>query len=104
LVRAIRAIPGVRMTENVEPMTTFGYPAVHFRATPEVRAETCDVNFFRTTAHGVVGGLDGTADFWVVDVEGYPVLVVSSRTDEVPRTVRREQAAIVDSIEFAFED
>ena len=59
-------------------------------------------NLFRTSANGVVGGTDGTEDIWVVDVDGYPVLVDSQRTAKTPPEVRRELAAAVDSIEFYF--
>ena len=104
LVRAVRAIPGFRITETAEPLETFGYPATHFRLIPEDPTATCDANLFRTGANGVVAGYADTEDVWVVDVGGYPVLVDAQRHGRTPQAIRRELAAAVDSIEFYFED
>ena len=40
----------------------------------------------------------------MVDVDGYPVLVDSSRSGEAPPAVQDELEAAVDSIEFHFEE
>jgi hypothetical protein len=104
LVRAVRGIPGYRITENVVPEEMFGHPATHFRLVPQDRQAKCDPNLFRTGAHGIVGGTQGVEHLWVVDVDGYPVLVESSSSGPVPPAVRREQAAAIDSIEFFFEE
>ncbi len=90
------------MTEKVEPVETFGYPATHFRLVPKDRTPPCDANLFRTTGNGVVGGSGSANDIWVVDVDGYPLLVEAQRTANTPPAVRRELAVAVDSIEFYF--
>ena len=105
LVRAIRQVRGgFRMTETAEPLATFGYPATRFRLIPTDAAAGCDDNLFITAANGVVGGYADIEDVWVVDVDGYPVLVDSSRSGEVPPAVQGELEAAVDSIEFHFEE
>lgn len=103
LTRAVRAIPGFRVTETTEPPEKFGYPATHLRLVPDSLPARCEANLFRTDVNGVVGGsTDNALDIWVVDVEGYPVLVESNRSGKVPPAVRHELAAAVDSIEFHF--
>ena len=102
LARAIREIPGYRITENAESLEMFGYPARHFRLIAEDPSASCEANLFRTAAYGVVGGTEGAEDIWVVDVDGYPVLVDSQQTAKTPPEVRRELAAAVDSIDFYF--
>ena len=77
------------MTETPEPLATFGYPATRFRLIPTDAAAGCDDNLFVTAANGVVGGYADIEDVWVVDVDGYPVLVDASRSGEVPPAVQR---------------
>jgi hypothetical protein len=102
LVRAIRRIRGFQLTESTEPVAKFGHPATHFRLVTAAPEGTCDDYLFITSANGVVGGTDGTEDIWVVDVDGYPVLVDTQQTARTPPEIRRELAAAVDSIEFYF--
>ena len=105
LVRAIRQVRGgFRMTETPEPLATFGYPATRFRLTPTDGATGCEDNLFITAANGVVGGYADIEDVWVVDVDGYPVLIDSQLSGEVPPAVQGELEAAVDSIEFHFEE
>ena len=101
-LRAIRRIRGYRVTETAEPLAKFGYPATHFRLVADRTGRHVRGNLFVTSANGVVGGTDETEDIWVVDVDGYPVLVDSQQTARTPPAVRRELAAAVDSIEFYF--
>ena len=56
-------------------MAKFGHPATPIRLVSTQTDHTCDGNLFITSANGVVGGTDETEDIWVVDVDGYPVLV-----------------------------
>jgi hypothetical protein len=101
LLRAIRRIRGFQVTESAVPLAKFGHPATHFRLVATAPDGTCD-NLFVTSANGVVGGTDETEDIWVVDVDGYPVLVDSQQTARTPPEMRRELAAAVDSIDFYF--
>ncbi len=101
LLRAIRRIRGFQVTESAVPLAKFGHPATHFRLVATAPDGTCD-NLFVTSANGVVGGTDETEDIWVVDVDGYPVLIDSQQTARTPLEMRRELAAAVDSIEFYF--
>lgn len=102
LVRAIRRIRGYQVTESAVPLAKFGHPATHFRLVATAPDGACDNNLFTTSANGVVGGTEETEDIWVVDVDGYPVLVDSQQTAKTPPEVRRELAAAVDSIDFYF--
>jgi hypothetical protein len=104
LVRAIRRIRGYQMTESTEPLATFGHPATHFRLIATGADGTCDDNLFTTSANGVVGGTEDTEDVWVVDVDGYPVLVDSQLTAKTPPAVQRDLSDAIDSIEFYFEE
>ncbi len=106
-VRAITRIPGYRIEQSQEPVDMFGHPATHLELYPTPALQACksDFNLFDTAAHGVVGG-DGTdrSDVWVVDVDGIPVLVEAASTTHAPPAVQRELTAVVDSIEFSFEE
>ena len=104
LLRAIRRIRGYQITESTEPLATFGHPATHFRLLPTGAGGRCDDNLFTTSANGVVGGTDETEDVWVVDVDGYPVLIDSQQTAKTPPAVQRELSDAIDSIEFYFEE
>ncbi len=70
-----------RISASTSPLTS-----VAFRQSTvlSVFETTSFGELFITSANGVVGGTDGTEDIWVVDVDGYPVLVDTQQTARTP--------------------
>ena len=104
LVRAITRIPGYRVSATTESPAKFGYPATRLRLdpSPSVRGCSPEARLFATRGHGPVGGYIDHEVLWVVDVEGFPVLVDAQWSAGTPRAVRQQLTDIVDSIEFFF--
>jgi hypothetical protein len=107
VVRAIRHVPWLEPTAPPERLTKFGHPAVHLSLEVAL-AKRCIVDMlFDTVGNGAVTGFpeDGArVEAWVVDVDGSTMVVWSVWTPNAPQQEVRDLRAMIDSIEFAFED
>jgi hypothetical protein len=107
VVKAITQIPGLRVTSPPERLTKFGHPAVHLMLTTDRAKVACRQYYmFGTVNNGYIGFLDDGADIdaWVVDVDGYTILVYSIWVGHAPPRVLRDLRTMIDSIEFAYTD
>lgn len=101
-VRALGRVPGYRVVGDPEQVTAFGYPATHLMMSPRPVLATCgdnEADLLITSANGSMGGAEHM-EIWVLDVDGVPLTVYASRSQEVPDEYLAEQDAVVDSIEF----
>jgi len=103
LVTALTRIPRHRVVVAPEPDDRFGYPATYLRL--EAGRARCPFNApfeLLDTTNALIhsGGPNTFLDLWVVDVEGYRLLVLATATETSPDWLKSELASMVDSVKF----
>lgn len=97
-VNAVAAHPGLDVSEAID-LELGGYQGKFFTLTGPSDISECDD--WRPWDPGFyVQGPDNIWDVWVIDVEGFRVLIVNQYFPETPDDIKAELRAMVESIRF----
>jgi hypothetical protein len=102
LVRALRRLPGMQVTEGPTPTTRGGHPAWHLRLRADGTTPTCSRDSGLATTQGAIGIGDRgyQYDAWVIEAGTSPLLLWAAWSPATPERDVSDLLAMVASVEL----